>query len=353
MPRRPHTSSRIGAKAAPASLSVVELTTGIRQWVRASEMSLRSPLTAQARRRAGDRLLWFLEHRGFAACAESEIIEFLAYISTAHLLPGGRWEEVGRKDRWGQAATRGREPVKPSTVGWYYDHLRGLFNYLVKREILAESPMRHVERPHVPDDQVQPFTTEQIESLLAEAKKGFCARRDTAILLFLLDTGCRSGELLSLTVGDLDLDGRSCRVVGKGGKVRRLHFEAETEEALWNLVSITKHEVPLPPHTPLFRTLYGPNAGKPMTREGLQHVFKSLGERAGIKGTRCSPHTMRHSMAVNWLRNGGDVITLQRILGHASLTVTRRYIALADADVSTAYRTASPVANILRKRPRR
>lgn len=352
MSPRPRISRQSRSKPAPVSLSRDELTAGIRQWVRAAEMALRSPLTAANRRRCGERLLWFLEYRGLSECGESEIIEFLAYVSTAHLQPGGRWQELERDDRWGQSTIRGKEPVKPSTVGWYYDHLRGLFNYLVKREKLTETPMKHVEKPHIPDEQIQPFTAEQVRALLAAAAKTRCARRDIAILLFLLDTGCRASELLSLRVGDLSMEVASCWVLGKGGKRRELHFESHTETALWDLLDPgRKGPAPLR-HAPLFCTLFGKNAGEPLAREGLQHLFKSLGGRAGITGVRCSPHTMRHTMAVNWLKAGGDIVRLQRILGHTSLSVTRRYIALTDADVSEAYRTFSPVEFILRGKRR-
>ena len=65
-------------------------------------------------------------------------------------------------------------------------------------------------------------------------------------------------------------------------------------------------------------------------------------EAAKIKGIRCSPHTLRHSMAVTYLRNGGDVFSLQKMLGHASLEMTRKYAELSQTDVQDKHRMYSP-----------
>ena len=68
-----------------------------------------------------------------------------------------------------------------------------------------------------------------------------------------------------------------------------------------------------------------------------------VGERASIEGVRCSPHTFRHTFAKNFLMNGGDLFTLQKILGHSSLSVVRMYVELTPEDVQIQYRQYSPM----------
>ena len=87
-----------------------------------------------------------------------------------------------------------------------------------------------------------------------------------------------------------------------------------------------------------------------MTKDSIDKKMSRYGRKAGIKGVRCSPHTLRHTAAISFLRNGGDVFSLQRMLGHSSLEMTRRYCELADVDVKRAHRTASPVDNLALKR---
>jgi len=82
--------------------------------------------------------------------------------------------------------------------------------------------------------------------------------------------------------------------------------------------------------------------GEPLDRRGIRKRVQARGEQAGITGVRLSPHTLRHTFAINYLRNGGGVFDLQKILGHETLEMSRRYAELADGDVIAKHRIASP-----------
>ena len=94
---------------------------------------------------------------------------------------------------------------------------------------------------------------------------------------------------------------------------------------------------PVGPADPLFTGRYG----APLSRRGIQYAIARLGRRAGV-GTRSSPHTFRHTFARGYLVNGGDVFSLQQILGHATLDMVRRYVTLSEADLVARHRAASP-----------
>jgi len=96
------------------------------------------------------------------------------------------------------------------------------------------------------------------------------------------------------------------------------------------------------PSQPLFRSRRGGALGW----RGIPQVFKRLKLRARIPG-RCSPHTLRHTFARAYLLNGGDAFSLQRMLGHSTLDMVKRYVSLADADLTLRHRTASPADRLL------
>lgn len=297
-------------------------------WLLDGEIRQHSPQTRAVRRIVLDKLLWFLRERGAASCGGIELRRFLAYVSTGHREEGGRWGNP--------SLTR---QVRPRTVKDYHGHLRTFFRWVVAEGGLTASPMESIASPIARPDQIQPFTGGQAQALLVAAKRSNHPKRDEAILTLLLDTGLRASELCGLRLSDLDLQNKRLTALGKGNKHRSVPFGRTSARILWAYL----REDPREANDPVFLSDRGTRAGEPLTRSGLQQLMERLGRKAGIQATRCSPHTFRHTFAVNFLRNGGNVFTLQQILGHTSLTMTNRYVALAQADVERQHRLYSPM----------
>ena len=100
------------------------------------------------------------------------------------------------------------------------------------------------------------------------------------------------------------------------------------------------------PASQLMDHLFLTMAGRPMSVNRVEAIIEKCGRKAGIEGVRCSPHTFRHTFAISYLRNGADVFTLQRILGHSSLDMVRNYVNLAETDVKACHRRCSPADNM-------
>jgi site-specific recombinase XerD len=130
--------------------------------------------------------------------------------------------------------------------------------------------------------------------------------------------------------------------LGKGNKHRVVHFGRDTKKAVWKYLQKRDIEE----DEPLFLSVRGTLAGDPLTRAGLLQLMERLGKVAGLQGVRCSPHTCRHTAALRFLNAGGNVFSLQQLLGHTDLTMTQRYLNLAEADLESQARRFSPVDSL-------
>ncbi|HHX42226.1 MAG TPA: tyrosine-type recombinase/integrase [Armatimonadetes bacterium] len=315
--------------ATEGALSVKECGHLAEGWFADGEMRQLSEYTLVARRSTLRKLIWFLEQQGAETVGTNEIRAFLSYVANGHKQDGGRW---------GNTETRAKRAVRPTTVHTYFAILRSFFAFVVEEGALPVSPIAGIKPPVARADQVQPFTPEQVSALLGAAKKSKNGKRDEALLLFLLDTGARASEVCALKREDLDLTNRRCQVIGKGNKRRTIFFGTSTKQALWRYIGEQKHAA----GDPLFIGDRGLCQGEALQRCGLLKLIHRLGSAAGVDAVRCSPHTFRHTFAVEFLRAGGNTFTLQQLLGHTSLAMTNRYVALAQADLEAQHRAFSP-----------
>ena len=242
--------------------------------------------------------------------------------------------------RFNHAQNRG---LSGYTINCYLRSLRIFLSWLVSEDIIECNPFDRVKIPRPPRKVIPAFSDSQFQRLLnaidTRTAEGY---RDYIIILTLLDTALRVSELCNLKLGNLWLDEGMLKVVGKGNKERLIPIGKQVQRLLWRYINRCRPEPAMANYDFLFLT----REGKPLTKDRVEKIMTYYGRKAGIEGVRCSPHTLRHSAAVRFLRNGGDVFSLQRMLGHASLEMTRRYCELADIDVKRAHMTASPVDNL-------
>ena len=231
--------------------------------------------------------------------------------------------------------------VSPRTVQAYYTSLSSFFNWTIREEILTSSPVKNIPRPKVPKYLPDPFSDEEIRHLVNAAKhysekKSF---RIMAMVLALLDTGLRMAELLSIQMEAVNLEQGRFRVMGKGAKERFVFLGKASKRAVWRYISFARPE-PLPNVNNLFLT----QEGQPITSRRFAHMLEDLASRAGVD--KVHPHRFRRTAAIKFLQNGGDLFALQKMLGHETLEMVRRYVDLSSEDVEKAHQKASPVDNM-------
>ena len=229
------------------------------------------------------------------------------------------------------------------SVNAYMRSLSAFWSWLISEGIISENPFRRVKIPRVPHKVVQTFSSEQIKSLLSAVNTSSAAGfRDYLIIIMLLDTGLRLSELTGLLAGDIRLEEGYLKVMGKGGKERLIPIGREVQRVLWRYVSRYRPEPACQRNDFLLLSVRGTR----LSKSRIETMMKRYAAKAGITGVRSSPHTLRHTAAVSFMRNGGDAFSLQRLLGHSTLTMTRHYCELADVDVKKAHMSASPVDNL-------
>ncbi len=177
------------------------------------------------------------------------------------------------------------------------------------------------------------FTPQQIRQLVTWKPKGKYQRRLHVLILFLLDTGCRITEALTLRVCDVDMDNMLVTLDGKGRKQRVVPFSFELRKALFRFIKDSGRKL----DTLLF-------ANRTETRLGRRNVFrdvKLLCKRMGFDPPARTLHAFRHTFAVHYLRKGGSVFHLQKVLGHSTLEMTRRYANLMTEDLQAVHQKIS------------
>ncbi len=233
-----------------------------------------------------------------------------------------------------------QDGISPTTHNIRLKSLRPFFQFAAREGAFTESPAaefkyRRGEAPRIVDHDMG-----DVKRLLDIIGTGtFSAMRDTALLLFSLDSGIRPSEALQLRPSDIDV--HLCRAViraatAKTRQARNVFFSERTAAVVEGLIQARPEE--WNNTVPVFCTSYG---GQWSTHAWTTQL-RRYAQKAGLK--RFSSYDLRHVYAVQYLRSGGNAFLLQRSMGHSTMAMTMQYLALSDDDIRQAHRTASPVA---------
>lgn len=211
-----------------------------------------------------------------------------------------------------------------STVRAYVRVIKSFFNWCYQEELIDINPASRLVAPRPPKKIRPTFKPEHIEKMLAacdlSTDLGF---RDYVMLLLLLDTGMRLGEISILRVADVH--DTYVKVFGKGRKEREIGIHPEMSKLLWKYIH--KYRRPKnPDEAALFLSCGDKRNGQALSYEGVQEAIRRIQETSGLRDIKFSAHVFRHTFAKMYMEQGGEIFKLSREMGHSDVQVTKIYL---------------------------
>ena len=269
----------------------------------------------------------FIKHRKYFVGVSAATLNWYGYC--LHWIP----ENPSQADLQNAVIVMREHGLKSTGINSAITCWNAYAHWLASPETKCGPGCKHpkLSRLKQPQNDLPVYSEQEIRRLVAY-KPSKAELRTHLILLFLFDVGARISEVLSLRTDALDFDNLLVRLHGKGDKVRIVPFSIELRKQLVRYIADSNGLV--------FATRNGTQVSR---RNALRNV-KQLCRKAGFEPPRRTLHATRHSFASNSLRRGGNVIALQRTLGHADLTTTQRYCHLEVADLQATHQRISLLA---------
>jgi len=285
----------------------------------------RSPRTVRDYRQKAGVLLAFLGDVSVEGISLSDLRRYAAHLRSRSV----RYEDHPLRHK-----TNGG--LSEASIASYLRVVKRLFSFLVEEGILSESPARRLPIPRSRRREPKAYLAEDLPLLLAATAD---CPRDRALLLFLIDTGCRVGGLCGLHWRDVDLEQGTAIVLEKGNQQRMVFFGEMTRDALEDWLQEQRGSS----EEPVFSSLL---TGGPLSSIGVHQALRRLGERAGARGP-VNPHAFRHGFAREYLLSGGDLGSLADILGHRDVRTTwESYAIFRQNELAEKHRRHSPAGRL-------
>jgi site-specific recombinase XerD len=230
------------------------------------------------------------------------------------------------------------EPLSTATIHGHVRTLRAFFSWLVDEGLTEENIARDLKPPKLARKAISTLSDAEIVTILHTLNlNSRCKARDLTVFMLLLDTGLRIGELVGLKMEDVHMTEGFLKVMGKGKKERIVPIGNNAQKALQRYLFRYRTT---PAHQGIENVFLSVH-GTPLTENSMKLMFGRLGRRSGVQ--RLHAHLCRHTFATRFLVNGGDVFTLQQILGHSTLEMVRHYVNLASNDIIIQHQRCSPL----------
>lgn len=244
-------------------------------------------------------------------------------------------------------ADRAHQGLARTSTARAFSSVRSFFRFLDKNKLAHNASIGVLQTPKLPHSVPKALSEADMDELLdtelAQEREPWIDLRDAAVLLLLYGAGLRIGEALGLSKGTveglLNAQQDTLSIVGKGNKTRIVPLLPQTIEALVAYRDACPHLAALGPGHAFFLGARGGPLDPAIVQKRVRDIRQQLGLADSV-----TPHALRHSFATHLLGAGGDLRTIQELLGHASLSTTQRYTDVDAARLSAVYRAAHPRA---------
>jgi len=251
------------------------------------------------------------------------------------------WGAVTRQHLADYAVGLRDRDYAPTTVARKIAAVKSFFGFLSDEGHIKDDPTEELASPKVGRPLPKYLSFDDVKLLLAQPERkgnGPENKRDKALLQMAFATGMRVTELVSLNVGDVNLESNTARCIGKGSKERLIPVHAAASGAVAEYVN---HGRPSLVRRVTEKALFLNRRGDRLTRQGFWLILKNYARTAGIP-SEITPHILRHSFATHLLRGGAPLRNVQELLGHANISTTQVYTHLTSEHVRQEYLKAHP-----------
>ena len=233
--------------------------------------------------------------------------------------------------------------IEKVTIQSYIRQLRVFIKYLFDEEYINENLCKKFKLPKAPKKVIEVLDNSEIDMIMMAIKENSEYQlRNKCIIALMVDSGLRRNEVLTLEYDNVHFTQNYIKVLGKGSKERIVPIGLLTKKLLIKYIncrSLPEYET---------KILFIDRNKRPMTDNAIKMVFARLRDKTKIE--RLHPHILRHTFATNYLINGGDIFSLQQILGHTSLDMVRRYSHLSSSYIISNHKRLSPLDEMQKKK---
>ena len=277
------------------------------------------------------------------AAYRSDLSQLVEYLKTNHFNGNGSGWELVDEDIMSQYLLHLHAlEYSDTTRARKVASSKSLFGFLLDEGVVSRDPTENISSPRIGRSLPDTLSAEEVEDLLSSAAENdtMDSVRDHAMFELLYASGLRVTELVSLNLGDVDLEQGSVRCLGKGGKERIIPVHQSAVSVLRRYIAEARPSLVKKDSE---QSLFLNRRGQRLSRQGFWLILKARAKRAGIT-KKITPHTLRHSFATHLLQGGAPLRHVQELLGHSSITTTQVYTHLTSEHVRTEYDKSHPRA---------